>query len=109
MQVEIDTPTGWQFTNFSYTADNGRSNSNTNCIQTSAGAGSAPSGCGENATSGGSLYNNSWVSIMVTLPTSYGASGLADNGWWKIKYTVNGANDTTTWEVSIRGNPVHLI
>jgi hypothetical protein len=109
MQVEIDTPTGWQFTNFSYTADNGNSNSNTNCIQTSAGAGTVPSGCGENASSGGTLYNNSWVSIMVTLPTSYGVSGLADNGWWKIKYTVNGANDTTTWEVSIRGNPVHLI
>ena len=109
LQVEVDTPTGWQLTNFSYTADNGRSNSSTNCVQTSAGAGTAPAGCSEKATSGGILYQDSWVSIMVALPTSYGSTGLLDQGWWKIKYTVNGGNDTTTWEVSIRGNPVHLI
>ena len=46
---------------------------------------------------------------MVSLLPSYGTPSLANDGWWKIKYTVNGANDTTTWAVSIRGNPVHLI
>jgi hypothetical protein len=46
---------------------------------------------------------------MIPLPTSYGTPSLQNSGWWKIKYTVNGGNDTTTWEVSIRGNPVHLI
>lgn len=113
LQIEPDGTPGWQPTTFSYTADNGRSNSSTNCIQTEAGGSgpSAPAGCGENAGSGGSLYNNHWISIMITLPSTYGDSShpLSHNGWWKIKYTVSLANDTTTWQVSIRGNPVHLI
>jgi hypothetical protein len=109
LQVMVDGPSGWTFATFSYTADNGRSGINTNCIQTYGGSGSAPAGCGEHATGGGQFYGNAWVSIMVTLPISYGSTGLAHDGWWKIKYTVNSANDTTTWQVSIRGNPVHLI
>ena len=32
-----------------------------------------------------------------------------EEGWWRIEYNVSGANDTTTWRVSIRGNPVHLV
>jgi Flp pilus assembly protein TadG len=112
MQIEPDGTPAWQPITFSYTADNGRSNGGTNCLQTYAGSGgSPPSGCGENATSGGTLYNNSWVSIMVTLPSTYGDAShpLSNGGWWKIKYIVAKASDTTTWEVSIRGNPVHLI
>ena len=110
MQVEIDTPSGWQMATFDYTADNGRHNSGVNCVQTYGGTGgTVPPGCSENATSGGTLYQDSWVSIMVSLLPSYGTPSLANDGWWKIKYTVNGANDTTTWAVSIRGNPVHLI
>ena len=109
MQVMIDSPSGWQIANFSYTADNGRSNANTNCLQTYGGSGSPPAGCGETATSGGIFYQNSWVSIMVTLPTTYGSPSLANSGWWKINYIVAGASDTTTWQVSIRGNPVHIV
>ena len=34
-------------------------------------------------------------------------------GWWKIRYNMTGtgssATDITTWQVEIRGNPVHLI
>ena len=65
--------------------------------------------------SGGSTikrYNDSWVAILVTLPSNYGSTGLANNGWWKISYTIPTgvqATDTTTWKVSVRGNPVHLI
>ena len=63
---------------------------------------------------GGTLYQNSWITITVPLPTTYGATGLqpageTEGGWWKIRYTVNSANDTTTWEVNLRGNPVHLV
>jgi len=111
LQIEIDSPTGWQFTNFSYTATDGsgttKSNSNTNCIQTKGGSGTAPSGCSDSI--GSFNYNDVWVIMQVALPTTYGSPSLADNGWWLIKYTVNGGNDTTTWEVSIRGNPVHLV
>jgi hypothetical protein len=106
LQIEIDSPTGWQFTNFSYTATNGNSNSNTNCIQTKGGSGTAPPGCTDSI---GASYNDVWVTLQVALPTTYGSPSLANNGWWLIKYTVNGGNDTTTWEVSILGNPVHLI
>jgi hypothetical protein len=56
------------------------------------------------------------VTIDIALPKTYGKTGLnppgppADEpGWWKIEYNINAANDTTTWAVSIRGNPVHLI
>jgi hypothetical protein len=115
LQIEPDGSPAWQPTTFSYTADNGLFNSNTNCIQTHVGgspAASPPSLCNETATgSSVSLYDNHWVKILVTLPTTYGDSAhpLTQNGWWKIKYTVAGANDTTTWQVSILGNPVHLI
>jgi Flp pilus assembly protein TadG len=111
LQIEVDSPTGWKFTNFSYTGTDPsgttKSNSNTNCIQTQGGTGTAPSGCSD--TIGSFSYQDVWVSIMIPLPTSYGTPSLQNSGWWKIKYTVNGGNDTTTWEVSIRGNPVHLI
>ncbi len=100
---------------FSYTADNGRSGTNVTCIQTyGGGSGPAPpAGC-PNLTSGGTLYQNSWITINVPLDANYGVGGLqpsgeTESGWWKIRYTVTSGNDTTTWEVSIRGNPVRLV
>ena len=119
VQIEPDTAsasTAWKPATFSYTADNGRSNSSTNCVQTHGGAGTPPSGCSETSATNSSFYNNSWLSIFITLDTSYGApthsdgtDSLINDGWWKIKYIVNQGNDTTTWQVAIRGNPVHLI
>jgi hypothetical protein len=36
--------------------------------------------------------------------------GETQAGWWKVEYTISASgNDTTTWEVTIRGNPVHLV
>jgi hypothetical protein len=89
------------------------------CIQTYANGSSTspPAGC-PNASSGGQFYQNSWITISIPLPAAYGSAGLTppdpDNprneaGWWKIRYTVNSGNDTTTWSVAIRGNPVHLV
>lgn len=114
--MELLSPDGNSYdpVTFSYTADNGRSGSNVTCIQTFGGSGpSAPAGC-TNLTSGGSLYQNSWITINVPLDPNYGVSGLTpsgetESGWWKVRYTVNSGNDTTTWEVSIRGNPVRLV
>ena len=64
--------------------------------------------------SGGSSFDNSVLTISIKLPTSYGSGGLTppgetEAGWWKIEYQVTGGNDTTTWEVTIRGNPVRLV
>lgn len=106
---------------FSWTADGNaaaghRSGANVNCIQTygNGSAVSPPAGCADNYTSGGQFFQNSWIRIEVPLSESYGSTGLRPpgepaDGWWKIKYTVNKGNDTTTWMVSLRGNPVHLV
>ena len=114
--MEILSPDGNSYdpVTFDYSADNGLSDTGVTCIQTFGGSGpSAPPGC-PNLTTGGTLYQNSWITITVPLPTTYGATGLqpsgeTEGGWWKIRYTVNSANDTTTWEVNLRGNPVHLV
>ena len=62
-----------------------------------------------------SSFNNTWIHIVVNIPGTYGANGLwappgADPGWWQIQYqTPGGGNDTTTWQTSLVGNPVHLV
>ena len=62
------------------------------------------------ANNGNSSFNNTWVHITIQLPASYGSGGLWQNGWWQIKYqTPDGGNDTTTWQVNMLGNPVHLV
>jgi hypothetical protein len=104
--LKILTPNGnaYNYATFSYTADNGRSGTNVTSIAVASG--------------GTSYYNNSWIRVLIPLPATYGCSplspclrpaGEAEQGWWKIEYTVGGGNDTTTWMVNIRGNPVHLI
>jgi len=104
--LRILTPNGnaYNYANFSYTADNGKSGNNVNVIQTAIG--------------GSNQYNNSWIRVTIPLLGSYGCSvttpclkpsGETEHGWWKVEYQVSGGNDTTTWQVSIRGNPVHLI
>jgi hypothetical protein len=100
--LRILSPDGnaYNYTTFSYTADNGRSGNNVTSVQT--------------AASGSSYFNNSVMTIQIVLPTTYGSGGLTppgetQAGWWKIEYQVGGGNDTTTWQVNIRGNPVHLV
>jgi hypothetical protein len=104
--LRIKTPNNntYNYATFSYTADNGRSGTNVTSIPVAAG--------------GTSYFNNSWVRVLIPLPAAYGCSptspclrpsGETEQGWWKIEYTVGGGNDTTTWMVNIRGNPVHLI
>jgi hypothetical protein len=99
--LRVQSPDGnaYNYANFSYTATNGLSGNNVNVIQTA---------------NGSSLFDNQQITILIPLPTTYGASGLrppgeTEDGWWKIEYQVNGGNDTTTWQVSIRGSPVHLV
>lgn len=86
---------------FSWTSDDGRSGSNVDQIQTS---------------NGSALFNNREITILVPLPASYGQGGLNppgdatnEQGWWIIEYELSSGNDTTTWSVDIRGNPVHLV
>jgi Flp pilus assembly protein TadG len=70
----------------------------------------------QTAIGGKPQFNNHLVTIEIDLPRDYGKKGLNppgditdEEGWWQIEYFIEAANDTTTWEISIRGNPVHLI
>ena len=86
---------------FDWTSDDGRSGTGVQEIQTS---------------NGSPLFDNREITITVALPASYGQSGLNplgdvtdEQGWWLIEYQLANGNDTTTWSVDIRGNPVHLV
>jgi Flp pilus assembly protein TadG len=105
--IRIKNPDGnaYNYATFSYTTDNqcasNCSGNNVTQIQTHYANGTSP-------------FNNTWLTILIPLPSTYGLTGLTpagetQAGWWKIEYNVNGGNDTTTWRVLIRGNPVHLI
>ncbi len=103
LRIKRPGATGYTDATFSYSADNGRSGTNVSVIQT--------------AARGSNLFNNSWITISIPLPNTYGQGsddlmpvGETQPGWWKIEYTITASgNDTTTWEVNIRGNPVHLV
>lgn len=69
-------------------------------------------------TGGTSKFQGKWLRICVHLDENYNAptpNGEQDPGWWKIQYSMGGstgddpATDLTTWQVTIRGNPVHLV
>ncbi len=107
IQILIPTSGGWSATNFNYTASQGTTNSGvTNCN----------SSAGTNVSnvvtyqSGSSRFNGCWITIQIPIPTTYAAH---QTGWWKIRYNMTGsgstATDITTWQVQIRGNPVHLV
>jgi len=87
---------------FDWTSDNGGSGKGVKSIQTCKG--------------GNALFNNRLITIEIDLGKNYGAGGLnppgppvSEPGWWQVAYNINAANDTTTWQVSVKGNPVHLI
>jgi hypothetical protein len=114
--LQVLQPTASDYTpaTFSYTATQG-SNAATACAGYS----------GTNVTSvvtntgGSSRFNGCWVTITIPLPASYSAPHpstdtiTTDGGWWKMRYIMGAgsgnATDLTTWKVSIRGNPVHLV
>lgn len=102
--LRLQTPNGnaYDYATFSWTSDDGRSGTNVTQIQTS--------------INGAAQFNNRLITIEVPLPPTYGSTGLNppgditdEPGWWRVEYNVSGGNDTTTWGVSIRGNPVHLV
>lgn len=113
--LRIKSPDGNVYTNasFSYTSDANCNGASGPC------AGSGATSILAANSSGGHSWQDSWITIQVKLGPSYGCSipspclkppGETQQGWWKIEYTVSGtANDTTTWMVSLIGNPVHLV
>lgn len=123
--LQILNPDGnaYNAATFSYTSVSkagtvGPSGSNVTCIETNRPGGApgfaVPAGCPNIYDGSGSQFDSYWLRILIPLPGNYGSVGLQPPGtpapgWWKIQYSVAGGNDTTTWGVLIRGNPVHLI
>jgi len=113
--LRIQSPDGdaYNYARFTYRTDGncGRTRGSTDACSDSTGTRQGIT----TASGGNSSFNDTWLQILVPLPSTYGQSGLTPPGvpgpgWWKIEYeTTSAANDTTTWMVSIRGNPVHLI
>ena len=104
MKIRIPTATGFTYASFTWTATGS--------------SGGAPTSGGPTtvlttSSSTTSYYNNQWVTILVAIPSSYTAPtppGEPGPGWWKVEYNTLGSGaDVTTWEVNVRGNPVHLI
>jgi Flp pilus assembly protein TadG len=92
----------YHYATFDWESDDGRSGTGVTSLQTSIG--------------GQAQFNNHLVTISIDLGKTYGKFGLNppgditnEEGWWKIEYNIKAANDTTTWQVSIKGNPVHLL
>jgi len=106
--LRILSPDGnaYNYATFSWTSDgpskvNPLSGTNVTQIQTS-------------SVATQSWFDDRVITIEVPLANTYGSTGLTppgepSPGWWKIEYTVAGGNDTTTWQVGIKGSPVHLV
>ncbi|TMC72676.1 MAG: hypothetical protein E6J15_10735 [Chloroflexi bacterium] len=104
-KIRLPTSTGFVYPQFSFSATGSGCGAPTSGGPTTSLRTSDSSGC--------RYYNNQWVTISVPIPATYTAPtppGEPGPGWWKIEYnTLGTGQDITTWEVNIRGNPVHLI
>ncbi len=118
LQILEPTTTSYQATSFNFSAErnsynasscSSRSGTNVNSVITNTGGGYS-----------NSRYNGCWLTIEIPLPNTYSAphpssdSVTNEGGWWKIRYNMSGSSadystDLTTWEVTLRGNPVHLV
>jgi Flp pilus assembly protein TadG len=115
LQILQPTTTDYVPVTFSHTAES-----------TASGASSCDSRSGTNVTSvttntgGTSLYNGCWLTITIALPNGYDAPAPTsdtvtdEGGWWKIRYNMSGSTssfstDLTTWQVQVKGSPVHLV
>jgi hypothetical protein len=117
LQILAPNASNYAPTAFSYSAVQGTS---------SGAASNCNSNSGTNVTAvttntgGSSLFNGCWLTISIVVPSNYTAplptsdTIATEGGWWKIRYTMGGSTsnystDMTTWQVAIRGNPVHLV
>jgi hypothetical protein len=74
-----------------------------------------------NAGGGTGAFEDSWLRLCLKIPDGYIAQHpssdtiTAESGWWKIRYFIetgpagSSVGDVTTWKVTVRGNPAHLI
>jgi len=115
IQIMVPGSAGYSAATLDYTAVVGTTNTNaSSCGSTNVtGANNIPTNTGG---SGGQKFGGCWVTILIPIPATYTAPtppGEAEPGWWKIRYNMGSGSasafDLTTWQVQIRGNPVHLV
>jgi hypothetical protein len=103
-KIRVPTATGFVYPTFTFTS------TGSSCGAPTSGG---PTTTLTTSSSSCNFYNNQWVTISVPIASTYNAPtppGEPGPGWWKIEYVTAGTGqDITTWEVNIRGNPVHLI
>lgn len=119
--LEILRPTDASYTpvSFSWSAEPGATSSGVSSC-----AGSRAAGVTSVVTNGGgsSYFNGCWLTISVVIPLDYTAprplsdTVTAEGGWWKIRYRMGAApagtsfaTDVATWQVQVKGSPVHLV
>jgi hypothetical protein len=76
------------------------------------------------STKGGQFYNDQWMLLSFTLPNSGEYNDIQNDCYtnkvpddlcfyFQINYQLSGttmvANDTTTWQLVVQGQPVHLV
>lgn len=96
-----------------YITDGSEANPHTAQHNVSGAAGTAIGGLGSDTH----RYNGSWLTIDTTIPSdnappSYTTMVNKYGGYWKMRYNIpagGSGNDTTTWEISVAGAPVHLV
>lgn len=77
----------------------------------------------QTSSGSGGFYNGDWLRLCFQLPANWTApipiadsmtpTGGQGGGWFRIRYNMGSGSapstDLTTWQVEVRGNPVHLI
>ncbi|HYO43010.1 MAG TPA: pilus assembly protein TadG-related protein [Candidatus Limnocylindrales bacterium] len=117
VQILIPGSAGYSAASLKWSAAKGTAASNVSACTGAKGTGTSITANLGNGNASGQKFNGCWVTIEVPIPASYAADtppGEMEPGWWKIKYTTGASTsaygfDVTTWQVIIRGNPVHLV
>lgn len=113
LRIRIPGSGGYSNATLNWRSQRGTTNSNASDCNALTGSGSS---IATHAFSS-QRFNGCWVTIEIPIPVTYSAPtppGETEPGWWKIQYVMTGSSgdtsfDVTTWQVAIRGNPVHLV
>jgi len=117
VQILIPGSAGYSAATLKWSSAKGTSASGVSACTGVTGTGTTITANSGNGTTSAKKFNGCWVTIEVPIPAGYTAPtppGEMEPGWWKIKYMTGASSsdygfDVTTWQVTIRGNPVHLV
>jgi hypothetical protein len=94
------------------TVKNPAGNTASNCTWTATGGQSGSTCAITTANSGGAIFNNSWITVTISIPSNYTCNPSASNNsgcYWKMDLATQSAHDRTTWSARVIGNPVRLV